>query len=120
MQQFAPKVLLLEDDPPINLSTAEMIENFGYTVQSCLNVADAVSCVTEQEPDLAILDVKIDSSTSYVLADWLRVRGVPIIFVTAYDLVAPSSLRNAPVCRKPFREEHLKVLMADALKRSAS
>lgn len=121
MQQSAPKILLLEDDASINLGTTEMIEGFGYTVRSCLNVADAVHCVTEEEkPDLAILDVKIGDTTSYVLADWLRLRGVPIIFVTAYDLVAPSSLQDAPVCRKPFREEHLKALMVDVLNRSAS
>ncbi len=117
MQQSAPKVLLLEDDAPINLRTTEMIESFGYTVRSCFNVADAVYSATEDKPHLAVLDVKIGSTTSYVLADWLRQRGVPIIFVTAYDLMAPSSLRDMPVCRKPFREEHLRALISNALKR---
>ncbi len=118
--QDRPKVLLLEDDALINLSTTDMIMSMGYTVRSCLNVADAVQAAHEDLPDVAVLDVNIAGTTSYVLADWLRHRGVQLIFVTGYETVAPSALRAAPLCRKPCSEDQLRGLIADALNRPAS
>ncbi len=113
------KVLLLEDDALINASTADMIEGMGYTVRPCLNVAEAVQAAHEELPHLAVLDVNIGGTTSYVLADWLRNRAVPIIFVTGYATATPSSLRHVPICRKPCREDQLRALIRDALHRSA-
>jgi DNA-binding response OmpR family regulator len=116
MQQPVANVLYLEDDALINLSTTEMIERLGYSVSHCLTVAEAVDAVHENEPDLAVLDIDIRGTFSYALAGWMRHRGVPIIFLTGYDSVAPSSLRDVPVCRKPCSEDQLRALMADALK----
>jgi DNA-binding response OmpR family regulator len=118
MQQPVANVLFLEDDALINLRTTEMIERLGYSVRPCLTVVEALSAYHENEPDLAVLDIDIRGTSSFVLADWLRHRGVPIIFLTGYDSVAPSSLRDVPICRKPCSEDQLRAFMADALKRS--
>lgn len=120
MQQSPPKVLLLEDDAVVNLSTTELIEGMGYTVRSCMHLADAVSKAQEELPDVAILDVNIGGTTSYVLAHWLRQQGVPIIFVTGYETVSPSWLRDAPLCRKPCSEDRLRPLLANTLKHTLS
>jgi CheY-like chemotaxis protein len=104
----------------VNLGMTELIEAMGCAVRPCLTVADAVYKVQEDSPDVAILDVKIGSTTSYVLADWLRQRGVPIIFVTAYETVTPPALGDVPVCRKPCGEDRLRPLLANALKHPLS
>ena len=102
MDQSSVRVLLLEDDAPINLSMTEMIEAMGYEVRSLMSVADAFNAANEQPPDVAVLDVNVGSTTSYVLAEWLHNHNVPVIFVTGYDQVAPfGRWRDYPVCRKP-------------------
>jgi CheY-like chemotaxis protein len=121
MHQSGAKVLVLEDDPLINLSMTEMIEGFGYHVRSFMTLVDAFNAAREDRPDVAVLDVNVASTTSYVLAEWLYNQNVPIIFITGCEQVAPfGRWRDHPVCRKPCREEVVRKLLEDALKRPTS
>lgn len=72
----------MEDDVLINLALAEMIEDMGYQVRSSMTVGDAFNAAREYRADVAVLDVNVSGTTSYVLAEWLQGQDVPIIFVT--------------------------------------
>jgi FixJ family two-component response regulator len=98
------------------MGMTEMIEEMGYQVRSLMTVVDTFNAAHEDRPDVAVLDVTIRGTTSYVLAEWLHSHGVPIIFVTGYEQVAPfGRWRNYPVCRNPCRREDLKAQISKLL-----
>lgn len=107
------RVFLLEDDALINMSTAELIEDMGYAVQSYMRVDACFAAVRDRLPDVAILDVNIAGANSYELADWLQERDVPIVFLTGFD--KDPLLRGRPACSKPCEAALLRKLIADAL-----
>lgn len=54
--------------------------------------------------DGALLDVNLEGSSSYAIADRLAERGVPFVFLTGYDGWAlPDAYRDAPRIPKPFK-----------------
>lgn len=54
--------------------------------------------------DAAILDVNLEGSTSYLIADRLAEISVPFLFLTGYDdWVLPKPYREAPRLAKPFQ-----------------
>jgi DNA-binding response OmpR family regulator len=108
------RVLLLEDDALINLSTTEILQSMGCVVRPFMHVDEAVKAAYEQVPDLAVLDVNIHGKTSYELAEWLDARQVPIVFVTGYD--SPSIVgkwRDRPVCQKPYNPGQFQNLLVE-------
>jgi CheY-like chemotaxis protein len=111
------KVLLLEDEFLINLSTSEMIQEMGCIVRAFMHLDEARKGIETDLPDLAVLDVNIAGVTNYNFADALNQRHVPIVFLTGYDSVATQGQwRGYPVCRKPCLAEDLKNVMTKALR----
>ncbi len=109
-------VLLLEDEALINLSMAQLIEDMGCIVLAFMRVDEAKEAAESLVPDLAVLDVNVGGVMSYELAEALKQRNVPIVFVTGYDSPAiTGQWRTHPVCRKPCKASELKQIMAKAL-----
>jgi len=109
-------VVLLEDDALINISTSGAIEEMGHGVRSFMHLRDCTEAVRERLPDIAVLDVNVAGETSYVLAQWLDDRHVPVIFLTGYEKPSlDARLQHRPACRKPCDPQELKKLIADAL-----
>ncbi len=98
-------VLLVEDDFLIAMDVEASLQECGArvvgpaaTVPAALDLISRTECL-----DAAILDINLRGTTSYELADVLRGRGVPVIFVTGYDRSSvPSRYADIPVCEKPF------------------
>ena len=58
--------------------------------------------------DVAMLDVNLNGSKSYPVADALAVRGVPFLFATGYsDHGLRDLYRDRPVLKKPYKPEEL-------------
>ena len=78
-----PRVLLAEDQFVIGMSLADELEAHGFemagTFASC---AEALACLVEDAPDVAILDIKLSDGSSLPLARELRRRNVPFIVFT--------------------------------------
>jgi len=110
------RVLLLEHDSLINLSTTEIIEEMGCTVSSFMRLNEGITAAKEELPDVAVLDVNIGGQLSYELADLLHEQKVPIVFLTGYDSPAVEGRwRDRPVCRKPCDSRELRALLIKAL-----
>ena len=110
------RVLLLEDDSLINLSTTEIIEEMGCTVSSFMRLNEGITAAKEESPDVAVLDVNIGGQLSYELADLLHEQKIPIVFLTEYDSPAiEGKWRDRPVCRKPCDSRELRALLIKAL-----
>ncbi|MRX51339.1 response regulator [Paracoccus sp. S-4012] len=105
-QIFAGRhILLVEDDFVIALDQAASLAEAGARVVGpAPTLAAALKLVAEAERlDGAILDVNLRGELSYPVADALRARSVPFVFLTGYDRSTISaSYPNVPVCEKPF------------------
>ncbi len=79
------KVLIVDDDRDLVDVTRLILEREGYEVVSASNPDDGWETVQEEEPDVILLDVMMDSEDDgFVLAQNLRKDGckIPIIMLT--------------------------------------
>ena len=110
------RVLLLEDEALINLATTDMIEEMGCRVTSFMSLEPALTAIRQQPPQIAVLDLEIQSSLSYEFAQELHEQAVPIIFLTGYGSPEiEEKWRSFPICTKPCGPAELKALLIKAL-----
>lgn len=70
--------------------------------------------------DAAVLDIRLHGTTVFELAAQFQDRGVPIIFVTAYDRSElPARFRQAPLFQKPVLAARLMNELSNLLRRPA-
>ena len=102
-------VLVLEDEPFIAMMLEEELEALGlHVIGPVNNLKSAVQLADMPDLDGALLDLNINGAYVTEVADKLRLRGIPYIFVTGYDPPAGLKHRNVPVLRKPFTEIELR------------
>jgi CheY-like chemotaxis protein len=98
-------VLVVEDEYLIAEDLREQLLSCGAEVLGPVTcVADALALLADgAAPTLAILDIGLGSDTVYPVADALRTRGIPFVFVTGYDASAiPESYKDVPRTEKPL------------------
>jgi two-component system, response regulator PdtaR len=107
------RILVAEDETIIRLDLKELLERAGFEV--CAEARDgeeAVALAASEQPDLAVLDVKMPrldgiEAARRILAE----RPIPIVMLTAYgqeDLVARAVEAGVfGYLVKPFREDDL-------------
>jgi two-component system OmpR family response regulator len=83
------RVLIVDDEPNIRDLLATSLRFAGYEIQTAANGAQAVSAVTESEPDIILLDVMLPDMNGFTVTKKLRSSGIqaPILFLTARDEV---------------------------------
>ena len=97
-------VLVVEDEAIIAMEMAEAVESAGGTVLGPAPSVEAAMTLLGEHPqiDAAILDVRLQDGISIEVAQELKRRGVPLIFVTGYDdWYKPDDLEDVPIERKP-------------------
>jgi CheY-like chemotaxis protein len=100
------RVLLVEDEALIAMLIGDALSDLGCTVvASAGNLADALDKAASVECDLAVLDVNLNGSPAYPIAELLAGRRIPFIFSTGYGASGvPEAFGAAPVLAKPFNE----------------
>ncbi|MGD9868157.1 MAG: response regulator [Hyphomicrobiales bacterium] len=103
------RVLVVEDEALVSMILEEMLADLGHTVvATAATFESGVHLASQEDFDVAILDLNIAGKESYEIADILIRRELPFVFATGYGL---SSLREAyrkwPTLEKPFRAEQL-------------
>lgn len=67
-------------------------------------VAVALRLIEQSRIDIAILDIRLMDETSFPVAYALRERGIPMMFLTAYQRRnLPADLSDAVLIEKPFK-----------------
>lgn len=98
------QILLVEDDFLIARPLAEQLEDAGASVIGPAGTIEESITLIARIPtiDAALMDVNLAGEMSYPIAYDLARRGVPFVFLTAYDpsLVA-ARFRDVPVFAKP-------------------
>lgn len=98
-------VLVLEDDYYLAQDLRDELEGAGAAVLGPFSsLSDAEARPGGAEPDCAVTDINLGAGPSFEAARALLQRGVPVIFVTGYDVgVIPDDLRRVTCVQKPAR-----------------
>ena len=96
-------VLVLEDEPFIAMLLQDELEALGiHVIGPVNNLKSAIQIAETENLDGALLDLNINGAYATEVADRLRERGVPFIFVTGYARPAGLRYREVAVLHKPF------------------
>ena len=117
------KIFLLEDDPTLNETLVDFLEDSGFLVDSVLDGYEAESMLYENRYDLILLDVNTPNLDGFSLLKSVRGFGVntPAIYITARDGVEDVeegfSVGAEDYIKKPFALKELKIRIEAILKR---
>lgn len=116
------RILVVEDEMLVLMNVEMMLEDLGCSaIYAAASVAQALVLVTEQNFDVAILDVNLGAEKSYPVADILKQRGVPFAFSTGYtDHGHRTDLEYWPVLRKPYLREDMVAVFRQLLDKEAA
>lgn len=103
-------ILVVEDNLLLAEVTKDLLEESGCRVVGPVGQLDSgLELAKEAQLDGAILDINLHGELSFAIADVLRARDIPFVFVTGYrDLsIVPCALRFAPRLDKPVSDDLL-------------
>jgi CheY-like chemotaxis protein len=110
------RVLVVEDHWHVANALKSLLEVEGATVIGpASTTADAHRLATEQELDLAVVDINLKGEMSYVLIDQLYDLGVPVVVVSGYALLPRLTEKVAAVLQKPINGAALLAAFRQAL-----
>ncbi|MBP8261573.1 MAG: response regulator transcription factor [Verrucomicrobia bacterium] len=121
-----PKILVIEDDPHIQVGLQELLESEGFAVAIRVRGDQAEEAVRRERPALVILDVMLPGLSGYDVCKRLRQDrvGVPILMLTAkgqeIDKVVGLELGADDYLSKPFGVRELLARIHALLRRAAS
>lgn len=106
------KIALVDDDRNILTSVSMVLEAEGYDVKTFNDGASALTALSDDEPDLAVLDIKMPRMDGMELLRRLRQKtDMPVIFLTSkddeIDEVLGLRMGADDYMRKPFSQRLL-------------
>ncbi len=115
-------VLVVEDDPDIQLLIARHLQEAGFDVITAATAAEGFLLWSERRPDLLLVDLMLPDGSGRGLVRQIRAAGdVPIVVVTAdaneESLVATLDAGADDYVTKPFRVNELLARARSALRR---
>jgi len=122
---MSKRILIVEDDPHIQLGLTEALESEGYEVTACGDGGEAAARIRQIQPDLVILDVMLPHKNGYDICRELRAarNSVPVLMLTAkgqeIDKVVGLEIGADDYVTKPFGLREL-IARVHALLRRAS
>ena len=124
MADRAPRILLVDDEQPIQTLLSFPLQRDGYEVVQAADGAEALARFDEQIFDLVVLDVMLPRVDGLEVCRRLRAKGetVPIIMLTAkseeIDKVLGLELGADDYITKPFSMREFRSRVKAALRRS--
>ncbi|HEX3908940.1 MAG TPA: response regulator transcription factor [Mycobacteriales bacterium] len=118
------RVLVVDDDPQLRQALTRALELDGYTVATAGNGVKALEMVTEDRPDVMVLDVMMPYVGGLDVCRTLRGRKdrLPILVLTARDevgdRVAGLDAGADDYLTKPFALEELRARLRALIRRS--
>jgi response regulator NasT len=116
------KILIADDESIIRLGLKKMLQEMGHEVVTAVNGREAIGMAQTQQPDLAILDIKMPYTDGLQAAQTIsRTHPLPILLLTAFseqDLIEKAT--DLPIhgyLIKPIKPGELSAAIAVARKR---
>jgi CheY-like chemotaxis protein len=114
------RVLIVEDEFFVAIQIESALQSFGCeTIGPFTRLDVAIQASRRERFDLAVLDINLNQTLVYPLADELSLRRIPFVFLTGYahaDL--PETYRSLPRIQKPFDPRTIKRALIRALAKS--
>jgi DNA-binding response OmpR family regulator len=100
---YRPEILIVEDNFLTASEVSDIVRDCGYRVAgTAARVARGLELLDQKPIDGAIVDIDLDSSSSFPLCAELDRRKVPYCFLTGYpSLIVPPDFAGTPVLTKP-------------------
>ena len=116
-------ILLVEDDRNITAALTRALSDAGHVVRPVGQAAEALKILTEERPDLVILDLGLpDIDGTDALRMMRSVSDVPVIVATARrseaDIISLLSAGADDYVTKPFSGGHILARIAAVLRRT--
>ena len=106
------RVLVVEDEAMLSLSLRDMLLDLGCVVAGTADkLDDALQMARTSEFDVALLDINLGGKRVDPVAEVIRARGTPIVFVSGYGRTGASGL----VLEKPYDPADLERVLNQAL-----
>lgn len=84
-----PSILVIDDDPHMNLILSRIFRRYGFEVQVALDGRSGIKQALAQMPDLILLDIVMPGMDGVEVARRLRQEprsaSIPIVFLTAFS-----------------------------------
>lgn len=120
------KILLVDDEPQILKMVEMMLRKDGfYRIMTASNFSEALSSVTNNNPDIAVLDVMLPDGDGFDLLNEIKkLCDIPVLFLTAKgeaeDKILGLGLGADDYIVKPFLPKELTLRLNAILKRTYS
>ena len=107
------KVLVVDDEPDMLENLGTILKRAGYECVSCDGGAEALACLTREQPDLILTDLKMPGIDGTEVLERVRTEygALPVIMVTGYATIeaAVQAMKRgaADFLAKPFPPEEL-------------
>jgi response regulator NasT len=80
------RVLIADDESIIRMGLRAILTNLGHTVISASDGVEAVTLAHREQPDIALLDIRMPFRNGLEAAqEIINIRPIPIIILTAYS-----------------------------------
>lgn len=121
-------ILLIEDEPDINLLARTALMVKGYEVLWAFNGTDGISLAKENQIDLIVLDVSMPEMNGYEVAAQLKkeeeTKDIPIVFFSAFvqksEIQKGLELGAIGYINKPFDTEKFPMKINELLQKSSN
>src|SRR5438874_9726220 len=119
--QKAARVLVVDDDPEIADTMAEVLDFEGYSVAIARDGVQAMDRIPKFVPDVILLDLMMPLMTGFEVLERLREQRntTPVVVVSANQGYDASDLNVAGKVRKPFSLTQLLDAVTAALQSGA-
>jgi len=111
------RILIVEDEPVLALGLRRFLVAYGFEVAGCVSsVKAALPIIDEVDCDIAVLDVNLRGESVIPVAEILRQRSCPLVFMSGYgrsDL--PATFADVPLLPKPFDANELVAVLREIL-----
>ena len=120
-----PTICIVEDDALLCQELAHLLELNGYRASICQDFPVAAPWIASQNPDLAIVDLKVPGNDGLsICRDLRRLSSVPVLVLTSsdseFDEVMSMNLGADDYLTKPYRPAVLLAHVQALLRRSAA
>jgi DNA-binding response OmpR family regulator len=116
------RILVVEDEAMISMLLEDMVLDCGgELVGPVARFDDALELAHRAEFGVAVLDLNLNGTLSYPIAEVIRGRGIPVIFATGYGADGLlDRFSDCPTLQKPFSQQDFAEAVAAACREQAA
>jgi CheY-like chemotaxis protein len=119
-KQVATEVLIIEDEPMIAIDIEAIVESLGHRVHGIARTHDeSIALFKSGSPGLVLADIQLADGSSGLAAvnELLKLREVPVIFITSFPERLLTGERPEPtfLLTKPYQPETVRATISQAL-----